>query len=434
MASLDTLPCEILLQIFNDNSPQDLCCLSYTCKRLGSIAGACFWKDIELHERGYHKSSAELNEPLPYKSPNRFYHNTKRNGWRSGINKRAEKLFTLLQTLHARDEERLKELAGRVKCLCTVIEAFWHPGESLVEDSVSVWNLLPYFTNLEYLELHGNQWEDLPEIRAAPLSKLRFAKLFGYIPRPVATYVLRSEKTLERLELGMLDQPVSRDAGIAVEDDMNRGRRQISSGGAVPRPLGDFFPNTSTSFPRLTHLYLCQPSNSWGDYFNQSNSWSVSAEKSSLEAWRKLLLASSRTLETLVLEQRPAAGEEDNEGFSEEEFLNTGATGFGDRALVETLGRTIIDKDALPKLSQVYLYGLVARPRARGRPPHETPADWLLHGLEGRGVTCEARRGKWCLFDQDSGETNWAKWAGDGNYNVHDCYMGIRWYTLLAEV
>ncbi|KAG5759662.1 hypothetical protein H9Q72_012206 [Fusarium xylarioides] len=437
MASLESLPCEILLQIIRDSSPQELCRLGYTCKRLASITGGCIWRDIELHEKGYHESSAELNEPLPYKSRNRFYHDSKRDGWQSDISERAKSLFTMLQTLYAHDERHLKDVAGRVKSLCTVIEQEWKPDESSVAEQVSVWKLLPCFKNLEYLEVHGtygtSDCRELEEIREKPLTKLRFAKLFAYIPRSVAAYVLQSHETLERLELGMLDQPLLNLVGVGEQDAESHGRWVHQPRGVIPRPLGNFVPDGRFSFPSLRHLYLCSPCNSRGDYFNQHNSWSNFAERDSLGAWKRLILASSEILETLVIEHRPAAGIEDNEGFSEDEFLSTGKTGAGSRALVDAIGDIIVDKEKLPRLRRVYLYGFVAG-RSSESSSVETPGDWLMHGLGAREVTCEARRGKWCLFDQDSDETKWAKWTGDGNSNLHDGYMGIRWYSLLARV
>ncbi|KAF4496293.1 hypothetical protein FAGAP_7549 [Fusarium agapanthi] len=437
MASLDSLPSEILLQIICDSSPQELCRLSYTCKRLASAAGGCLWRDIELHEKGYHESSAELNEPLPYKSPNRFYHDSKRHNWQSDISERAKRLFAMLQTLHAHDEDRLRDVAGRVKSLCTVIEPEWKPIEGSVAEPVSVWKLLPYFKNLEYLELHGtygtSKHREVEEIREKPLTKLRFAKLFAYIPRAVSTYVLHSHETLERLELGMLDQPIPNTVGLSEQDAESHGRWEHQPRGISPRPLGHIVSDPQVPFQSLKHLYLCSPCNSHGDYFNQQNSWSTTAERDSLEAWKRLILASSGTLETLVVEHRPEAGIEDNEGFSEDEFLSTGKTGAGNRALVDAIGNIIIDKENLPRLKQVYLYGFVAG-RSSQTSSTETPGDRLMRGLEVEGVTCEARRGKWCLFDQDSGEANWAKWTGDGNSNLHDGYMGIRWYSLLAHV
>ncbi|KAI1015801.1 hypothetical protein LB503_013609 [Fusarium chuoi] len=437
MASLDSLPCEILLQIICDSSPQELCCLSYTCKRLASIAGGCLWSDIKLHENGFHESSAELSEPSPYKSPNRFYHDSKRDGWQSDISERAKSLFTMLQALHAHDKGRLREVAGRVKSLCTVIEPGWKPDDGSVAEPVSVWNLLPYFKNLEYLELHGaykeSHYRESDEIREKPMLKLRFAKFFAYIPRHVATYVLRSHKTLKRLELGMLDRPLTNTVGISEQDIENYGQWGHRPKAVIPRPLGHFIPEGRFSFSGLRHLYLCSPCHSRGDYFNQHNSWSTCAELDCLEAWKRLILASSRTLETLVIEHRPAAGIEENEGFSEDEFLSTGKTGTGNKALVDDIGHIILDKAKLPRLKRVYLYGFVAG-RSSDTSSVETPGDWLMHGLGAKEVTCEARRGKWCLFDQDSGETNWAKWTGDGNSNLHDGFMGIRCYSLLARV
>ncbi|KAF5670069.1 hypothetical protein FHETE_4752 [Fusarium heterosporum] len=438
MASLGHMPYEILYQIFHSCSPQELCCLTYTCKRLELVAGTCLWSEIELHGDGYHELSSELSEPLPHKSRKPFYRSSKKTGWQSDISKRAERLFTLLQTLHARNEDRLIELTGRVRRLCTVIEPNLHPKQDEVLNLTSVWNLLPYFKNLESLELHGDfdtikSSNVVSEIVAPPLTKLRFAKLFAYIPRHVATYILKSGTILERLELGILDEPISCEAGIDAEDDQNRDRWDANARGVIPRPLGDFYPQSPLSFPKLKHLYLCQPCNAHEDYYGQSDAWSMGSELASLESWKRVLLSSGQTLETLVLEQRPGAGVEENEGFSEEEFLNSGVTGAGSRVLVETLADTLLEETTFCKLKRVYLYGLVANPKLRKGLPQDTPADWLIQGLGERRISCEARRGKWCLFDQDTGKASWAKWDGDGTSNIYDGYMGICQYTLLAK-
>lgn len=440
MASLDSLPNEILFHILRDCSPQELCRISYTCRKMGVLASTCLWSDIEFHEEGYHESSAEVSEPPPWRTGRRPYNSSTRDGWQSDICKRAEKFFTLLQSLHRHDPPRLRQLASRVRSLCTVIEPSWRTGESKIENAVSTWGLLPYFTNLRSLEFHGgsdisqNDDSSPHRLNAPPLASLVFAKLFAYIPREVATYVLRSSQTLKRLELGMLDDPMSINSGIDLDDNANRLEGQTSLGGVIPRPLGGFLPGNYVSFPRLKHLYLCLPCNSRGDYFNQRNFWSKRAEQDSLESWKSIILASRETLDTLVLDQRPGAGVEENEGFSEEEFLNTGVTGAGNKGLVKALGSLISSDIALPSLKQVYLYGFIVRSRLRRGLSGETPADRLLNGLESRGVKCEARRGKWCLFDEDTGATSWAKWDGDGCSNLHDMYMGVRWYTLLTKV
>ncbi|RGP73183.1 hypothetical protein FLONG3_6499 [Fusarium longipes] len=315
-----------------------------------------------------------------------------------------------------------------------------HSKADNVADSMSIWNLLPYFTNLESLELHGsfnpldNGNSGLSLSNARPLANLKFAKLFAYIPRNVAAYILRSNDSLECLELGMLDDPKPGDPGIDSGDNVNFVEQVDYQGGVIPRPLGGFFSDSSPSFRKLKHLHLCQPCNSRGDYFNQRNAWSAYTEQTSLQSFTNILRASCETLDTLVLDQRPGAGVEDNEGFSEDEFLNTGLTGQGNKVLAKTLENMIADMSELPKLKQVYLYGVIVSSRLRRGTSEETPGDKLLDGLERRGVKCEAMRGRWCLFDQESGKTTWARWDGDGCTNVHDEYLGIRWYTVLAKV
>ncbi|OBS24356.1 hypothetical protein FPOA_04901 [Fusarium poae] len=439
MTSLGSLPNEILFQIFRDSPPQELCRLSFVCKKLGFIASPCLWSDIELHEKGYHESSSGITHSPPYRTAPRHYNNSSRRGWQSDICMRAKKLFVLLQSLRTHDETRLKQLTSRVRSLCTVIEPSWQSDVDEFSKPISIWSILPYFTRLESLELHGcsdalrHGNANLQLRDAQPLANLKFAKLFAYIPRDVATYVLRSNDSLERLELGMLDDPKPSDVGIDSGDNLNFDEQNAYAGGVIPRSLGGFFHDCSPSFRYLKYLHLCQPCNSRGDYFNQTNAWSVDADRSTHESWRNILVASCQSLETLVIDQRPGAGVEDVEGSSEEEFLNTGSSGLGNKALIESIGSMITSESDLPRLSEVYLYGFIVRSPLRRRPSEETPGDTLLHGLERRGIKCEARRGKWCLFDQDSGTTSWAKWDGDGCSNLHDEYMGVKWYTVLAK-
>ncbi|KAF0641393.1 hypothetical protein FPSE5266_02166 [Fusarium pseudograminearum] len=232
----------------------------------------------------------------------------------------------------------------------------------------------------------------------------------------------------------MLDDPKPGDIGIESVDNLNFTRQQTYRGGVIPRSLGGFFPEYSPSFQKLKYIHFCQPCNSRGDYFNQMNAWSAYADKAALGSWKNILVASCQTLETLILDQRPGAGVEDNEGLSEEEFLNTGSSGLGNKGIIESLGSMLTSESELPRLSQVYLYGFVVRSPLRRRPSEETPGDILLHGLKRRGANCEARKGKWCLFDQETGKTSWAKWDGDGCTNLHDEYMGVKWYTVMAKV
>jgi hypothetical protein len=155
MTSLGSLPNEILFQIFRDSPPQELCRLSFVCKKLGFIASPCLWSDIELHEKGYHESSSGITHSPPYRTAPRHYNNSSRRGWQSDICMRAKKLFVLLQSLRTHDETRLKQLTSRVRSLCTVIEPSWQSDVHEFSKPISIWSILPYFTRLESLELHG---------------------------------------------------------------------------------------------------------------------------------------------------------------------------------------------------------------------------------------------------------------------------------------
>ena len=128
---------------------------------------------------------------------------------------KAYKFFGLLQVLQSEDLEQLKRLCARVKSICTVIRF-----------DIDVWQLLPYFTNLEAIELYGSQYRfekyELTSLDASvpPLSKLRFVKLVGYIPRAVATWIMESGTNIERLELDMLDRAI--ESKSTMDDDFIR--------------------------------------------------------------------------------------------------------------------------------------------------------------------------------------------------------------------
>ncbi|KAK7432254.1 hypothetical protein QQZ08_001199 [Neonectria magnoliae] len=445
MASVESLPNEISAAIAHQCSFDALAQLSLTCKRLNAIAQPCLWSDIELHEQGFHESSAELKAPAPFKLPSqRAYHNGGEREWPQDTRIKAEKLFKMFQALHRHDETKLEELASRVKNLCTVVDPTWRPDADEADNPIPVWYLLPYFTNLETLELHGD-WhiteETGSDIEGPPLAKLRFAKLHAYLPRAVGTYVLRSGAILERLELGMLDRPISTnlaynshfrpEENLGKDGDSDYG--SLSGDAVIPRPQGDFFPSSPVSLPNLRHLYLCKASKSGQLHTAYDYTLSSRAERAALETWREILLTSSPTLETLVLDHRPGAEYIENDTYTEAEYLREEKSGSGDVALVAMIEGVLFEKDAFPKLRQVYLNGLVVSHTSDGGPLDLVPGGRLMRRLQQRKVKCEARLGRWCFFDHDHGATDWATWDGDSDDDDDDDGE-VKWDTVLASV
>lgn len=412
MHSLDTLPTEIVLEISSYLSFSEKSKFSRTCKRINALIEPQIWTDIELHGDGYHESSDQIKEPQPFKSPSgRVYIGKYRQGYRS------IQLFPLniLRQYLETDQDRVRKVAGRVRSLCTVISADYN-----------VWDILPYFSNLEALELYG-RWgktdEVTPEIDHPPLPKLRFAKLMGYIPRAGARWVLRSGPTLERLELGMLDRPLMsplyhnrRLAPLPEEnlagDDESSDYGSLAAEETFPRPLGGFLPEEGISLPILQHLYLCSTAHvedapSW-------TAWSSRAEEASCRDWMDILMASRRTLQTLVLEHKPTLLHIELDTWCESDCLrnfhenNDGAISSRLAEVLEAVG--VHRAEEFPELTRAYFYGIVVSKNLESRPSEERPVGRVMKWLGQRGVRCEARRGQWSIFEDYEGWVDWADW------------------------
>ncbi|KPM41890.1 hypothetical protein AK830_g4646 [Neonectria ditissima] len=459
--SLVTLPDELFLAITSCLTPHELARLMRTCKRFNALVEPIFWTNIELHEVGFHESSAELKEPPPFiPVSERLYHRKQPWGSGQGAQVKAEKLFLLLQLLHDEDFDRMQELTKRVRNLCTVIEPGIGPWDEVKQerkDVIQIWQLLQFFTNLETLELHGDHYYseeyelDTPEFTAPPLN-LRFAKLFGYIPKSVARWVIRAGDSLERLELGMLDRPISTsrssepnfsplpEENLAEPDDEYSDWGSLREETVIPRPQSGFLPDVGQlSLSRVKHLSFCQPSP--GDGSSIDYSWSSRAEDACLDDWQGLIQAAGPTLETLVLEQRPAAEYIEQDGVSELEYLRRDS-GSGNGPLVGMV-MSLVANNVLPELKKVYLYGMVAGEDVNRRPSEDFSAGRLMTLLEARKIQCEARLGQWCPFDDSPGYAFWASWDGEESEDDYedeedeeyeDEESKMKWNTLLASV
>ncbi|KAG9497134.1 hypothetical protein J7337_011926 [Fusarium musae] len=281
--TLDTLPSETQLQIFSQIAAHDLSTIARTSKRLNQIATPLLWNDIELHEEGYHESRHELKVPAPARDPaRRPYHLKQKWGNGQGARMKASQFFEILQMMYKENPDRLQQITPRVRHLCTVIDPSWRPvneeDDSVDAEAIQVWHLLPYFSSLETLELYGDYYdsqeveEQVSKILGSP-PKLRFLKLSGYMPREVPAWLLKAGDTLERLELDMLDRPISTylsndphftplpcekintDDGDASESDYG----SLADDMIIPRPLGNIFTDygdCKLKLPKLKHLFL----------------------------------------------------------------------------------------------------------------------------------------------------------------------------------
>ncbi|KAH7155912.1 hypothetical protein EDB81DRAFT_785775 [Dactylonectria macrodidyma] len=453
--SLDAITNELLVLIADYLDHDALARLNRTCKRINAVIEPQIWTKIEFHSNGYHESSAEAKDPPPFTAATLRNYQTERHPGQYALGhiheNKAMTFVNLLQDYHANNQERLKELCSRVKHLCTGVIHEWGQREGYGDDEgdnkTKFWQIIPYFTNLETLEIHGDNTA-LPliidEITAPPLQKLRFTKLFAYVPLQFAQWVMKSAPTLERLDLGLLDRPISTSLANNPENpplpeenlgdsDGESDYGSLCGENVIPRPMGGIVcgrlePNLS----RLKTLYLCSPAASpvsedaWSQY-----TFSSRAERACFSDWRRLLLASSRTLETLVLDQRPGAEYIENDGVTEAEYMRLNEDGNINKALVKLVKDLLVDKDTFPLLKHVYLYGFAVAENSERQPGEKTPGGRLMLDLAQRGVKCEARLGKWCFFDSDPGYTFWCKWEDDDDDEEDE---EDSWDTLLAQV
>lgn len=363
-ATLANLPHEMLLHIFARLAPPDLARLSVVSQRVGGVAELLLWTDIELHQRFWHELRDRRRErdglPVPpgeEKLPQRrdrcYFPLVAHCGKGGGVevsktcDRRANGFF------RACGEKG--RVASRVRSLCTVVNRTvieGNPGD-LKGFTLLGWDVFAHLINLERLELHGAWEEELEDdegnddeddkkkekfggwASAPPLPRLRSATLYGYLPRNLVRYVLRSAPTLERLELGVLDEPKGSLDGDD-DDDSYWGAEYAPSDGVsyAPRPLALYLDEEgmgheveeekgevgeemgvyesgsnevlkNIKFPNLKYLHLCKPSECRPSRYNgyeSSIKYSYAAEEGSTRDWELLVRAAAASRKKEAIE------------------------------------------------------------------------------------------------------------------------------------
>ncbi|KAI1057003.1 hypothetical protein LB507_002341 [Fusarium sp. FIESC RH6] len=393
------LPNELIAIIVSNLSAHDLTQLSRTCKSLNKFAESKLWTTLEFHHPSFHQQ-CDRKQPLPeISSSDRFYQwgSSPQGPWRVG---------TLLQILHNLDTDRVKTVCARVKSICIVLQ-----------DSLSFWEFLPYFVNLESLELHADHRETVEDrsfdTSRPVLSKLRYVRLVGYVPVPVVEWLLASGKNIERLELELLKEgmPVASCIEEILQDHPEdadsplRADRQGNSDGwsCIPRPLSGFLPDKyQLALPKLRYLYLCQPSdNDLENEMDQNYFWSTHAEIAAHKDWEQILESCSATLETFVVEQRIGIEDCDPECDRQHEFIRGDHQGFRSKRLLDLLGEVLAQQE-FPVLRHVLLKGIAV---SAG-----TPGAEFMELLKGLDIRCEARLGDCYMFDMEDGSACICDW------------------------
>ncbi|CAG9985003.1 unnamed protein product [Clonostachys byssicola] len=400
------------------------------------------WSFLEFHQSDYHHLW-DLDVPPHFippakRHPRPITASTDQYNQHNKCQQRGEKFFKMLQESYDDNPARLQVVCYRVTHLCTVV----HPEGPLCGI------ILSFFQNLETLELHGTDpkadFEEIPEheITWPSLPRLRFARLFGHIPRNIVKWIMRSSSTLERLEIGLFDRPIcpgedGRDIYDPLPEEaigtMENGTPDYGSlheGVLIPRPMGGFLPDdVELDLPKLKHLFLCSSARdprSRGDFgledgdfdwdevydgYMMQYSWSTRAEEATFAAWRRLLLGCRESLEVLVLDQRTGAEYIEMDEFGRDDYVSLNRSGRINHALVALVQDLITDKNLFPALKWVYLYGFAVGVRPETRPNAKAPGGRLMLALRERGVQCEARLGGWCCFDYTRGSSDWVNWG-----------------------
>ncbi|KAH7150806.1 hypothetical protein DER46DRAFT_628740 [Fusarium sp. MPI-SDFR-AT-0072] len=373
---LQKLPQEILLEIISHMAGHDLTVLARVSKYLNRFVQPQLWTVIELHHAGVHDPGRLClrDKPKPGQSARSLMFAERS---RQGTLK-AESLLKTFEPLSSgaleKGPEELKEIASRVRSLSLVLRG------------------------------------DFELKHCAGPSKLRHVKLYGYIPRSLAAWVLKTGVNLERLELGMLE------GGVEIEDpasghirrgepwtpyhfypaDMMRVRNQEWL--PIPRPLQSFLPSEvledvqggklELRLPRLKYLHLCQPSR--GDDAIAEDMlyyWSVRTERPAHKSWREILVASRLTLETLVLEQR--IGAEEGLKWRHPELLKQpDPSGIGSEKLLHMIGKLLTQELDFPTLKSVELRGMLISADESGHPVPGSPVGDFMLSMRKNGVKC----------------------------------------------
>jgi hypothetical protein len=290
-----------------------------------------------------------------------------------------------------------------------------------------------------------------------PTPKLRFVKLGGYMPASIPAWAFRAADTLERIELLMLDRPIStnmndrghflplahekvsrqRDNENDDDDDNASDWGSLSGEAVIPRPLGGYltsYGDDELRLPKLKHLYLCQPSESDYEPSYDQYSWSTRAEKACYSDWRKILIASKPTLSTLVLEQRPAANYA--EKVSMEEWMEHRTCPEASKNLLKMVRKFMEADKSQVTLQRIYLYGIFVGILEDGMHDPAEPSGKFMDFLQGCGVECEARVGQWCYFDRCHGPATWNSFLDDVRYDgiEEDGDESMKWDDVLARV
>jgi hypothetical protein len=220
MALLD-LPVELFEQILHQLRHHDWAQLSRVSKPLQRMLEPLLWESIEFHTPHCHRERPQILPGGP-KNDNWIHlkpeQSQERRHWDDQqLIKMGFRFLEVCQALRRDRPMRWKRLSGKVRSLCLTVKPQnrEHDGHSYELEvrpvGADAWNTLLSFVNLEFLDVIAAH-VDLPDAEPiekdyVPLAKLRSLRLRGYVPQAFARRVYHLAPNLERLDLGVMDEP-----------------------------------------------------------------------------------------------------------------------------------------------------------------------------------------------------------------------------------
>ena len=374
-ATLVGLPTTIFSRLCLFSSCSDLVCLIRTCKVLRSVFEPILWSRVEWLPCTAHETSTiarSRDGTILHRPQYQMIETTRPDQLLERCQLAAQSWFNKLSQLHSKAPSRTQELCAHTRFLSAPIGNLSKGVQR--PDDVCAYATLSYFSNLVVLELtvdwqpHKSSTFSVPAPGAFP--KLSRIKLYGYVPQQLVQCILSDSSPLQDIDIGLLDEPIpgeeyaSRRLGSPVTDDVQQNNLDVDDlmlfpDNVAPRPLV-WFPDAGTSFPFLSYLRLCRPTEMdpsefvWGRIHH-----SVRAEVACLEGWARLLEVVSPTIQHLVLDQRPVAHEDALEGGSSDEFMRFYSQPSSRRSL-DMLGRLLREVE-FPCLSRIDLAGVLTK-------------------------------------------------------------------------
>jgi hypothetical protein len=448
---LNLLPAELLLHVLTFVPHADLITLSLVSHHFQKLIEPVLWNKIELHRFQFHEDYAHRSLCEEEAALNRPYHRTGRepsgdeNSWSWDVDEKDrleraanEKAILFLTQFHEKkiiDRTRSEHLAGLVRWLCLPFFAPQGvPDLHSLGSKINIWNVIPIFKNLEYLELSAFWVEPkfvAPfEVPQHPPPKLHTLKLRGYIPAGFVQYLCQSAETIKELQLGILDVPIGSSMynprpnppPPVPEDEDEDETEDLDHDQVAPRPLACLTPSILSNFTSLTKLYLYRPSESAdpGSTTLSEQYISVRSDIKILNEWASLLRATRKTLKELTLEQKPVGDENEPDVTGNQTFMVSFCHERGYVRFVKIVLPVLLEKAEWPALQSIRLFGFESY-GVKPDPsyPIREGVD-LMKQLKGRfpSVDVKSELGRRMLFTEQTGEV-------ESGGDVLDCANGL---------